>query len=408
MPKVIVIGAGPAGMLAAAKASEAGNEVFLFEKNAKVGRKLLITGKGRCNLTNAKDTEGLMKNTPGNPKFLFSAYSAFGSGDTASLFNKLGVPTKVERGERVFPVSDKASDIVLAMEKNLKKAGVKLFLNTEVSGIIIENGYILGVYISGNKQFLSDAVIVATGGLSYPKTGSTGDGLRFAKLAGLNVTKTYPSLVPILIKESFCAEAMGLSLKNVGVILKDGKDKVIYKDFGEMLFTHFGVSGPVVLSLSRHIAGEENKNFKLIIDLKPALSEKTLDLRILRDFEKNVNRDFKNSLDELLPQKLIPVIISLSGIPPEKKVNNITKEERKKLIGVLKGLTLTVSGTRGFDEAIVTKGGIDVKEINPKTMESKKIKGLYFAGEVLDVDGYTGGYNLQIAFSTGFIAGKNV
>ncbi len=407
MGKVIVVGAGAAGLMAAGKAAENGHQVHLYEKNDRLGKKILITGKGRCNVTNYSDIDNFLNNIPGNPYFLYSAFYGLDSYGTIDFFNKLGLETKVERGNRVFPVSDKAADVVSALERYIRKNKVKLHLNSPVKGIEVKDGQAVGIKTAGGVVE-ADAVIVCTGGLSYPGTGSTGDGYKFAKDCGHKVTKLYPSLVPLRTKENWCSEVMGLSLKNIAISIKNGKGKELYKDFGEMLFTHFGVSGPVILSASRHLLGKFDEGLKLYIDLKPALDEKTLDSRILRDFEKYINKDFSNALGDLLPQKLIPVVIRLSGIDNGKKVHDITKEERKRLVSVIKGLELTITGTTGYNEAVITSGGIDVDEIDPSTMESKLIKNLYFAGEVLDCDAYTGGYNLQIAFSTGFAAGNNV
>lgn len=407
MGKVIVVGAGAAGLMAAGKAGEKGHQVHLYEKNDRLGKKILITGKGRCNVTNYSDIDNFLNNIPGNPYFLYSAFYGLDSYGTIDFFNKLGLETKVERGNRVFPVSDKAADVVSALERYIRKNKVKLHLNSPVKGIEVKDGLAVGIKTAGGVVE-ADAVIVCTGGLSYPGTGSTGDGYKFAKDCGHKVTKLYPSLVPLRTKENWCSEVMGLSLKNIAISIKNSKGKELYKDFGEMLFTHFGVSGPVILSASRHLLGKFDEGLKLYIDLKPALDEKTLDSRILRDFEKYINKDFSNALGDLLPQKLIPVVIRLSGIDNGKKVHDITKEERKRLVSVIKGLELNITGTTGYNEAVITSGGIDVDEINPSTMESKLIKNLYFAGEVLDCDAYTGGYNLQIAFSTGFTAGNNV
>ena len=407
MGKVIVVGAGAAGLMAAGKAGENGHQVHLYEKNDRLGKKILITGKGRCNVTNYSDIDNFLNNIPGNPYFLYSAFYGLDSYGTIDFFNKLGLETKVERGNRVFPVSDKAADVVSALERYIRKNKVKLHLNSPVKGIEVKDGLAVGIKTAGGV-IEADAVIVCTGGLSYPGTGSTGDGYKFAKDCGHKVTKLYPSLVPLRTKENWCSEVMGLSLKNIAISIKNSKGKELYKDFGEMLFTHFGVSGPVILSASRHLLGKFDEGLKLYIDLKPALDEKTLDSRILRDFEKYINKDFSNALGDLLPQKLIPVVIRLSGIDNGKKVHDITKEERKRLVSVIKGLELNITGTTGYNEAVITSGGIDVDEINPSTMESKLIKNLYFAGEVLDCDAYTGGYNLQIAFSTGFTAGNNV
>ena len=407
MGKVIVVGAGAAGLMAAGKAGENGHQVHLYEKNDRIGKKILITGKGRCNVTNYSDIDNFLNNIPGNPYFLYSAFYGLDSYGTIDFFNKLGLETKIERGNRVFPVSDKAADVVSALERYIRKNKVKLHLNSPVKGIEVKDGLAVGIKTAGGVVE-ADAVIVCTGGLSYPGTGSTGDGYKFAKDCGHKVTKLYPSLVPLRTKENWCSEVMGLSLKNIAISIKNNKGKELYKDFGEMLFTHFGVSGPVILSASRHLLGKFDEGLKLYIDLKPALDEKTLDSRILRDFEKYINKDFSNALGDLLPQKLIPVVIRLSGIDNGKKVHDITKEERKRLVSVIKGLELNITGTTGYNEAVITSGGIDVDEINPSTMESKLIKNLYFAGEVLDCDAYTGGYNLQIAFSTGFTAGNNV
>lgn len=406
MKKVIVIGGGPAGMMAAGQAALRGNNVTLIEKMNKAGRKLYITGKGRCNVTNAVDPEGLIANTPGNPYFLYSAFYTFGSDSTMEFFEKLGVPVKVERGNRVFPKSEKSNDIVRAMERFVKSSGCKIMYETEVKDIITDDNKVAGVKLKDNRILECNSIIIATGGLSYPMTGSTGDGYKFAEKCGHTITKCYPSLVPLKVKEKWISDLMGLSLKNISIkITIDNKE--VYSDFGEMMFTHFGVTGPVILSASRYINDRMNEKPKLHIDLKPALSNKELDLRLLKDFQKYLNKDFKNSLDDLLPQKLIPVIIRLSGIDSEKKVNSITKEERAKLLELIKNLTINITDTTGYNEAVVTRGGISTDEIDPSTMESKIIKGLYFAGEVIDVDSFTGGFNLQIAFSTGYLAGIN-
>lgn len=405
MKTVIVIGGGPAGMMAAGVAAGRGLKVILLEKKDRCGRKLFITGKGRCNLTNDTDPENLIANTPGNPYFMYSAFYGFTAQDTMSFFEGLGVKVKVERGNRVFPISDKSGDIVRALERFAKKSGVEIRLNTKADDIISEGGRVTGVK-SGGKIIPCDSVIIATGGLSYPVTGSDGDGYRFAKKMGHRVTALYPSLVPLITKEKWVSSLMGLSLKNVRLTVKiDGKQ--VYSDFGEMLFTHYGISGPLVLTASRYVTDKTDKKIEVYIDLKPALSDKELDNRLLRDFVKYVNKDFKNALDDLLPMKLIPVIIKLSGISPDKKVNSITKEERLTLLKLIKGLKLTVTATSGYNEAVVTTGGVDVDEIDPSTMESKLVKGLFFAGEVIDVDAYTGGFNLQIAFATGHLAGSN-
>lgn len=406
--KVIVVGAGAAGLMAAGRAAEKGHEVHLYEKNNRIGKKVLITGKGRCNVTNDSDVEGLLDNIPGNPYFMYSAFYQLDSFGLQEFFRNLGLELKVERGKRVFPVSDRSLDVVLALEKYVKQNKVKLHLESPVDSILIEDGKAAGIRLKNGKEEKADGVIICTGGLSYPGTGSTGDGYRFAKAAGHHVTKLYPSLVPLKTAEDWCHELMGLSLKNIEITVKNNKGKKVYTDFGEMLFTHFGVSGPVILSASRHIILTIEEGYKLYIDLKPAMDEKKLDARILRDFEKFANKDFVNSLDELLPQKLIPVIVQLAEIDPRKKVNSITKEERKRLLGLIKALPLTITGVTGYNEAVVTCGGIETDEIDPSTMESKLVKNLHFAGEVLDVDAYTGGFNLQIAFSTGYTAGEFV
>lgn len=399
MSKVIVIGGGASGMMAAIAAKNNGNEVTLLEKNEKLGKKLFITGKGRCNLTNASDINSHMNNLMSNPKFMYSAFNAFNADDIVALIEESGVKTKVERGNRVFPKSDKSSDVIKALNKHLD--GIDVVLNYEVKSITKDEQFKI------NDEYVCDALIIATGGLSYKLTGSTGDGFKFAKEFGHQTTKTYPSLVPFVIKEDYCKELQGLSLKNVTLkLIKD--DKVLYEELGEMLFTHFGVSGPLVLSASSFVADKMEDGYKISIDLKPALDESTLDKRVLRDFDKYKNKNFNNSLSDLLPKKLIPIIIRLSGIDEYKKVNEITKEERQKLVQLIKNLEFNIDGLRGYDEAIITKGGIDVKEINPKTMESKIVPGLYFVGEVLDLDSLTGGYNLQLAWSTGYVAGNSI
>ncbi len=407
MKKVVVIGGGPAGMIAAGNAALNGNDVILFEKNEKLGKKLYITGKGRCNLTNASDPETLIKNTIGNPYFMYSAYYSFGSERTMEFFEGLGVSLKVERGNRVFPKSDKSSDIIKALDKFLKNSGVNVKLNSEIVDIIIEDNKVLGVVMKGKEKVLAQSVIIATGGLSYPVTGSDGAGYVFAKKGGHIISGLYPSLVPLKVSQKWCYILQGLSLKNISIEVKI-RGKSVYKDFGEMMFTHFGVTGPLILSASRYITKRISENPEIYIDLKPALTEKELDLRILKDFEKFINRTFKNCLNELLPQKMIPVIIELSKINPDKRVNEITKEERKRICCLLKNLKLNIADTRGFSEAIITCGGVNVNEIDPSTMKSKIIDGLSFAGEVIDVDCFTGGFNLQVAFSTGYLAGINV
>ena len=401
--KVAVIGAGAAGMMAAIQGAQNGADVTVFERNDRVGKKLAITGKGRCNVTNDCDTQELLKNVISNPKFLYAAFSGFDTGDTKAFFECLGVPLKTERGRRVFPVSDKAQDIVLALKHNMLDCGVTL-KNEKVVGIDKTPG---GFAIKTSRgEYSFDAVIIATGGASYPQTGSDGDGYRFAKDLGHTVTPLVPSLVPIETTEDV-SEIMGVSLKNVTLKIRNNQSgKIVFEEMGEMLFTHFGLSGPLVLSASCHMAKMEKGKYSAVIDFKPALDEKTLDNRILSDFSKQLNRDFQNALGGLLPSKIIPFMVQKSGIDPYAKVNTITKEQRQSLLDTLKGLTLEIKGFRPIKEAIVTQGGISVKEINPSTMESKIVKGLYFAGEVIDVDAYTGGYNLQIAFSTGARAGK--
>ncbi|MBR6796201.1 MAG: NAD(P)/FAD-dependent oxidoreductase [Clostridia bacterium] len=408
MKKIAVIGGGPAGMLAAYYAAMYGASVTLIEKNEILGKKLNITGKGRCNLTNACDTQEFLANVPTNPRFLYKALNNLSTDDTMALFNDLGVPLKVERGRRVFPVSDKATDISKALRDALQSVGVKV-IKGKVLRVLTEDKKVNGIelLLDGLKRGAHfDGVILATGGLSYPTTGSTGDGFRFAESLGHTVVTPRPSLVPLVVKESYCKDIMGLSLKNVTASFFTENGKLLVSEFGEMLFTHFGVSGPIILSASAHL-GNTDKAIPLKIDLKPALDEAALDKRLLNDFGIFKNKDFCNSLDELLPQKLIPTVITLSGIDPRKKVNEITKAERASLVSILKNFPLTVIGRRPIEEAIVTSGGIKVSEINPSTMESKLIKGLYFAGEMIDVDAYTGGYNLQIAFSTGALAGQS-
>lgn len=408
MGKIAVIGGGPAGMMAAISAAEAGQEVHLFEKNEKLGKKLFITGKGRCNITNASDLEEIQKNIITNPKFMFSALYTMTNEDVIYMLNKAGVRTKVERGNRVFPVSDHSSDVIAGLTRLLKQKGVRIHLNEEVKDICWdeETKQITGILLGKGEILKFPKVIVATGGYSYPVTGSTGDGYRFAKETGHRVTEILPALVPLVAKEEDVKELQGLALKNIRAdFYVDGKKTC--SDFGEMLFTHFGVSGPVILSASSLLTDKirQGKQVILEIDLKPALDEKTLDERIQRDFKEFIRRDFCNSLDNLLPKSLIPVVIARCGIDEHKKAGEVTKEERKRLGTIIKHFKLTIVATRGFKEAIITKGGIHVKDVNPGSMESKKIKGLFFAGEVLDVDALTGGYNLQIAWSTGRLAG---
>lgn len=409
MGNVLVIGGGAAGMMAALAAARSGHRVRLYEKNEKLGKKLYITGKGRCNLTNACDTEDLFGNVVHNPKFLYSAFYSFTNLDMMDLMEKSGCPVKTERGGRVFPVSDRASDVTGALAGCLKKAGVDIFLKEEVLDLDIRDGRAAGIRLKkGGRLVEADAVIVATGGLSYPSTGSTGDGYRMAEAAGHRITELSPALVPFETEEPVAAQLQGLSLRNIRAVIRKG-NKVLYEEFGEMLFTHYGVSGPVLLSASSYVTKKIREGgLVLSVDLKPALSEEQLDARILRDFGEVKNRQFKNALAHLLPAKLIPVIVERSGIPPEKKVNEITREERRGIVSQVKDFRLTLTGLRDYKEAIITQGGVCVGEINPSTMESRLVKGLYFAGEVLDVDGVTGGYNLQIAWSTGHLAGMSV
>jgi predicted Rossmann fold flavoprotein len=405
MSLVAVIGAGPAGIMAALAASEK-NKVILIDKNNKIGKKLYITGKGRCNITNSKDISDFFDNIPGNPNFLYSSLYSFTNEDTMNFINKLGVKLKVERGDRVFPESDKSSDIISAFEKELNKRDVTIKLNSKVANIQFAANKISSVILSDGSEIKADYYILCTGGLSYSQTGSSGEGHGFAKKLGHNVTKLMPSLVPMEVKEEWIKELQGLSLKNVELRIIDAKNKIIHKDFGEMLFTHYGLSGPIVLSASRTV--NFHKNLRASINLKPGLSPEELDKRIQRDFNKNINKAFKNSLEELLPKKLIPVIINLSKIEADKKVNLITKDERKYLVQLLQNFIFEIKGLRPMDEAIITAGGIDIKEVDPSTMKSKIIQNLSFAGEILDVDALTGGYNIQIALSTGYLAGRNL
>lgn len=447
MKRVIVIGGGAAGMMAAVSAAESGARVLLLEKNEKLGKKLFITGKGRCNVTNAAGPETFFANVCTNGKFLYSAYHSFDNQAVMEWLVRAGCPLKTERGDRVFPVSDHSSDVIAAFGRELKKRGVEILLGTEAKELVTEAlvtealetetletevleteapktqdrpskvrerggkkekqkaaARIRGVKLSDGRELSADRVIVCTGGLSYPSTGSTGDGYRFARGCGHLVTECTPALVPFRIREAWCGRLAGLSLKNVSLELNCG-GKRVYEGFGEMLFTHTGVSGPLILSASSFYKPAKEKNALLRLDLKPALDRETLDRRLLRDFEENQNKQFKNALSGLFPAKLIPVMVELSGILPEKKVNEITREERRSFVELIKGLSLTVEGPGGFEEAVITKGGVSVKEVDPSTMESKKVRGLYFAGEVLDLDALTGGFNLQIAWSTGHLAG---
>ncbi len=423
MSKVVVIGGGAAGMMAAVSAAGLGHQVTLYEKNEKLGKKIYITGKGRCNVTNACEVEKLFQAVNGNNKFLYSAFYGFDNAQVMNFFEEQGCHLKVERGDRVFPVSDHASDVIFALQRSMKEWNVDVHLHTEVAKICYAHGdgddsvceggersvpKVIGVELEKQGFTEADAVIVATGGLSYPTTGSTGDGYRFAQESGHNLVECRPSLVPLNTAEKWCHELMGLSLKNVEVSLyKEGKE--LYRDFGEMLFTHFGVSGPLILSASaQYVQKAYKERAQLYIDLKPALGEEQLDKRLLREFEENKNKQFKNAVGGLFPAKLTPVMIELSGIDPEKKVHEITREERKAFVNLIKKLPLTVTGSRDYNEAIITKGGVSVKDINPSTMESRKARGLYFAGEVLDLDAVTGGFNLQIAWSTGYLAGSSI
>ena len=407
--QLIVIGAGAAGLMAAGTAARLGVDTILIERNERPARKVMITGKGRCNVTNAcTSLQDLIASVPVNGRFLYSAFSRFMPADTIDFFESRGVPLKKERGNRVFPVSDKAVDIVDCLVSYAQKSGARI-VNGRVTQLVIEDGCVKGVKTEDGATITADCVIVATGGMSYPQTGSTGDGYTLAQQAGHSIVSLKPSLVPLEAHEGFCSDLMGLSLRNISIKVYDTKrsNKVIYEDFGEMLFTHFGVSGPVILSASSHIREMERGRYKIGIDLKPALSEEQLDARILRDFSENINRNYINALNSLLPKKLVPVIVKLSRIPMTTKVNQITKEQRKDLAVLLKNFTVTVTDYRPVEEAIVTSGGVDTKQINPKTMESKLVRGLYFAGEVIDVDAYTGGFNLQIAFSTGRLAAQS-
>ncbi len=404
MKKIVVIGAGPAGMMSAITASQ-NNEVLLLDGNDRLGKKLFITGKGRCNVTNNKDISEFFDYIPGNPYFLYSALYTFTNEDTINFFEKQGIKLKVERGGRVFPNSDKSSDIIKGLKNALNNKNIKIMLNSLVKSVNKNNNRIISVTLENGKEIFGDHFILATGGASYPLTGSRGDGQKFSEKLGHNIKPLKPSLVPIEIKESIVTELMGLSLKNISLKIYENNKKV-YENIGEMLFTHFGISGPLVLTGSRFI--KNNKDYKVILDLKPALSEKELDLRIQKDFKKYINKAFKNSLDDLLPKKLIPVIINLSNIDENKKINEITKEERKSLVSLIKNFELTVKKLRPIEEAIVTAGGVDTKEIDPSTMQSKILENLSFAGEIIDVDAFTGGYNVQIALSTGYIAGSSI
>lgn len=419
MSKVVVIGGGPAGMMAAITAKENNNKVIIIEKNNLLGKKLLITGKGRCNITSSLEMEDFIKNTPGNGMFLYSAYQRYTNKDIINFIEKQGIKVKEERGNRIFPITDKSIDVLKCFTKKIEELNIEVKYNTVAEKILTENmsGINKVVGIKTNKEIIKvNKIILATGGKSYKLTGSTGDGYKMAEMLGHKITSIKPSLVPLEIYEKEqCKELQGLSLKNVAIKIFDTeKDKKIYEDFGEMIFTHFGISGPIILSASAHLVRYKNieellhnKKISLILDLKPALDEKKLNDRILRDFSEQKNKQFKNSLDKLLPRKLIPVIIEKSGINADKKINEISKKEREKLVKTIKEYIVKIKDFRPIDEAIITSGGISIKEINPKTMESKKVSGLYFAGEIIDVDAYTGGFNLQIAYSTGYVAGLN-
>ncbi len=407
MRKIIIIGGGAAGLIASATAAGRGEDVTVIEKNLRPARKVMITGKGRCNVTNACfDLDDLINSVVTNKRFMYSAFSSFMPYDTIALIEEMGVPTKIERGNRVFPESDKAVDIVDALVKNAKQNGVK-FVEGTVTSFNTENNVIKSVNLADGTVVDGDAFAICTGGLSYQSTGSTGDGYRLAESVGHSITDIEPALISLVASNGFVPKLQGLSLRNISIKLLDG-EKEIYSDFGEMLFTHYGVSGPVILSASSHMTHPKEHNYKIVIDLKPALDEQTLDKRIQRDFAENTNKDFINSLSKLLPNKLIPVIVKLSGIEPSEKVNQITKVQRQNLVSLLKNFTVNISDFRPINEAIITSGGVDVKEINPKTMGSKIVDNLYFAGEVIDVDAYTGGFNLQVAFSTGYLCGMNI
>lgn len=407
MRKIIIIGGGAAGLIASATAAKRGEDVTVIEKNSRPARKVMITGKGRCNVTNACfDLDDLINSVVTNKRFMYSAFSSFMPYDTIALIEEMGVPTKIERGNRVFPESDKAVDIVDALVKNAKQSGVR-FVEGTVTSFNTENNVIKSVNLADGTVVDGDAFAICTGGLSYQSTGSTGDGYRLAESVGHSITDIEPALISLVASNGFVPKLQGLSLRNISIKLLDG-EKEIYSDFGEMLFTHYGVSGPVILSASSHMTHPKEHNYKIVIDLKPALDEQTLDKRIQRDFAENTNKDFINSLSKLLPNKLILVIVKLSGIEPSEKVNQITKAQRQNLVHLLKNFTVNISDFRPINEAIITSGGVDVKEINPKTMGSKIIDNLFFAGEVIDVDAYTGGFNLQVAFSTGYLCGMNI
>lgn len=408
MSKVLVIGGGAAGMFAAVFAARNGHEVHIFEKNEKLGKKLFITGKGRCNITNASDMETLFSAVVTNPKFLYSSFYGYTNQDVITFFESLGVPVKIERGNRVFPISDHSSDVIGGLSKELRRLGVEIHFYSTVKQILVQDGQFHAIELANQKKITGDACIIATGGCSYQTTGSTGDGYEFAKSIGHSVTELLPSLVPMQVKEAYVKELQGLSLRNVTATLYDGK-KELYQEFGEMLFTHYGVSGPLILTASSYVGKRlQKKELRLEIDLKPALNMEQLDQRVLRDFEENKNKQFKNAIQKLFPAKLIPVMLEIGGIDPEKKVNEISKEERLHFVNIIKHFPMTVTRLRDFNEAIITKGGIKTKEVNPATMESKLVAQVYFAGEVLDLDAVTGGYNLQITWSTAYAAGNSI
>ena len=408
MSKVLIAGGGAAGMYAGIAAAENGHEVHIYEKNDRLGKKLFITGKGRCNITNACDMDGLFDAVVSNSKFLYSSFYGCTNHDVIGFFERIGVRTKIERGDRVFPASDRSSDVIRGLERELERLGARIHLRAAVKHVAAEDGHFKEIVLEDGTKVPGDACIVATGGLSYQSTGSDGDGFRFARSLAHTVSECMPSLVPMECREEWIRELQGLSLRNVSASIHDGKKK-LYEDFGEMLFTHYGVSGPLMLTASSYVGKKlKDRELQLEIDLKPALSMEQLDQRVRRDFEENLNRQFKNAVGRLFPAKLIPVMIRLSGIDPDKKVNVIAKEERLRFVSLIKHLPVKLTGLRDYREAVITKGGVRTKEIDPGTMESKLVKGLYFAGEVLDLDALTGGFNLQIAWSTGYAAGKGI
>lgn len=408
MSKVLIIGGGPAGMLASIAAAKNGHQVHVYEKNGKLGKKLFITGKGRCNITNACDMETLFDHVLSNPKFLYSAFYGFNNYDMIDLLNKIGLKTKIERGGRVFPESDKSSDVIRVLQNEMVRLGVRIHLGSEVVQVLTQNNSFLGIKLKSGERIEGDGLIIATGGISYSTTGSTGDGYKFAKEIGHHITDLAQGLVPFNVKEPWIKELQGLSLKNIQITIYQGK-KDLYSEFGEMLFTHFGVSGPIIISASSHVTKEIAKQpLSLKIDLKASLTEEQLDARLLREFELNKNKQFKNILDSLLPKKIIPIMLDYIGIAPEKQINSISKEERKMIVNGMKDFRLTLLSLRDFKEAIITRGGVSIKDINPSTMESKQIKNIHFAGEVMDLDALTGGFNLQIAWSTAYVAGSHI